>query len=95
MQKLDLDCTEADKIRHQIFAFHFGQSNRDRCTQLFVTHLVRWYEFKAHVNCLFLLGLQSFLGVIIDKQAHDALCLATTTGAGIFMQKGRAVLVLL
>ncbi len=64
--KLDLDCTEADKVRHQIFAFHFGQSNRDRCTQLFVTLLVLWSEFKAHVNCLFLLTLQRFLGIKID-----------------------------
>ncbi len=55
VQKLDLDCTEADKIRHHFFAFHFGQSNRDRCNQLFVTLLVLWCEFKAHDNCLLLL----------------------------------------
>ncbi len=52
-------------------------------------------EFKAHVNCPFLLVMLFFLGVIIDKQVHDALCLGSTTGAGIFMQKGQAMLVLL
>ncbi len=95
LQKLDLDCTKAEQNQHQIFPFHFGQSSCDRCTLLFVILLAFWCEFKAHINCLFHLVLQTFGVVIIDKQAHDALFLGSTTGARIFMQKGRAVLVLL
>ncbi len=54
-----------------------------------------WCEFMAPVNCLVLLVMQTFVGVINDKQAHDALCLGSTTGVGILMQKDRAVLALL
>ncbi len=53
VQKLDL--AEADKIQHQIYAFHFVQSSRNRCTQVFIILLMLWCECKAHwhVNCSF------------------------------------------